>query len=154
MFKFTNYYVAKGFMTECIDDSCPELGKYSREISRRFSDGEVLEATEIGKDYFELTDSSSYGVSLYGSTVKIMLPVAELLNNGTLVEISEDQYRQIQNFNKAEHEYFASCSKVEYVEELVHSDDCTESDIERYVKSIIENIRMHGSYVSAKLCMN
>lgn len=150
MLKFTAKYVAKGVMSEPIDDACLEVGECSFYINHVFHVNDIFDAVEIRKNCYELYNCDRHGISIHGSTVRVYLSVEELISKGILVEITDEQYRQIENCKMIEHELALSNYKVNIMCETAHLDYCTQMDIDNYVSSIVENIHAMGVHIRTK----
>lgn len=73
MLKFTAKYVAKGVMSEPIDDACIEVGECSFDINHVFHVNDIFDAVEIRKNCYELYNCDRHGISIHGSTVRVYL---------------------------------------------------------------------------------
>lgn len=159
MYKFNQKYVAQGYFEECIDDSCPEMGLYTRDITRTFKKGEPFEAVRIKGNTFKLDDDSGYGSSLWGASVFVRIP------DEVLDVISEEEFEKLQNRKKAENEYFYSLVHVNDTEDML--DKITKESekngfgkslyqdyqmmMKDYVSCILEEIRARAAYIKAAL---
>ena len=148
-------FSAKGYFTECIDDSCPDIGSYSKNISISFSKGEVINVYETGRPNWCKLPESNYGVSLHGSDAYIEISVEDLLKEGAIVSITNEEREKIIARKTAQQDYYIAAFKVDahkdYLDYLAYENNHTQSYIDEYMKLVLEEIHTRANYIICSL---
>lgn len=150
MLIFKKEYDAKGWFEECMDDSCPDIGSYTRNISMHFKKNQLLEGNEVKHNVFKL-DDSPYGVSLHGSSAFISVPVDLLLKEGVLKEISDDDALKLRNLEEAKREYYEASYETQQLQDYIKENpgNVTEQCIETFVSLILSEIHAKAEFIMA-----
>lgn len=82
MYKFLQPYSCEGYFEEPVWDNAPSLATYTRDITKHYSLGDLLEITPVRTNLVELCDSSSYGVSMHGSRAFLHVDIQDLCEGG------------------------------------------------------------------------
>ena len=145
-------FSAKGYFTECIDDSCPDIGSYSKNISISFSKGEVINVYETERPNWYKLPEFNYGVSLHGSDTYIEISVEDLLKKGAIVSITNEEREKIIARKTAQQDYYIAAYKVDAHQEFLSTENnLTQSYIDEYVKLVLEEIHTRANYIICSL---
>lgn len=149
---FRKEYTASGYFEECMDDSFPDMGSYSRPISETFEKNQLLEASEIRDNVFELANSN-YGVSLHGSSAFLEIPVETLLKEGVLEEISEEDAEKIRKIEVLKRDYYDASYETQVYQDYIedYPDEITDAKIEKFVALILAEIHAEANYMIASM---
>lgn len=155
-YRFKKNYSVTGWYEECVYDHAPDVASYSRDVFMSFKPGEILEASPLENSDVFLFHDSPYGVSIYGSSAYVELPIESLLNEGIIEEIPDEVAEKILISAELQQEYFKASRRAQEFQDIIRSQlsrtdgesfDVDEGDFGFLTKLIIDEIHAWGEYI-------
>ncbi len=155
-YRFIKEYSATGYLWQPIYDDAPSYGKFRRDICHKFIAGDLFLAIpfidEVGiewNDTYEIDSDDGLCVSMYGGTRAIKLPIDELVKNGVMIELSEEEFYHIKeirdNIKKAEKALSAITQKINVLDCVV--DDLFQPELLELNSSIDDAIKANDESI-------
>ncbi len=149
--RFIENYEVSGWFEEPMYDEHPGLGTYSRNFTRYFEKGDILNFETVRDDVVQIFDES-FGVSLYGSNAYLYMNVFSLMQMGIVCNVPIQEVEKKCFISEcAEKLEEAQYKMNQHQDYLQDKKDVSSQDMTEYVQCIICWIHAKADYVIAKI---